>query len=478
MKHDVTFQRDDYDQSLYAWTLADDVVAGQSAVKSKKTVYLPKPNPCDLSVENSKRYDQYLARAVFYNATGRTLQGLVGAAFRKDPSLDVPSVLDYVSEDIDGAGISIYQQSQSALRGVLKKGRHALLVDYPQVEGQATRADMVSGRLRSTVVSIRPEQIVNWRTKKVGAEHKLSLIVICESVEEPTEDGFGVDVIEQYRVLRLETSYTQEIWRKNGKDKWVLYQEPVVILDGTGRAWDEIPITFIGSNNNDSTIDPSPMYDMAEINIAHYRNSADYEDSAYFVGQAQPWMAGLTEEWRDWMEKNGVYVGSRSPVLLPEGGQYGIAQAQPNTLVREAMQDKEQQLISLGARLVQPGTAVKTATQSQGEQEAEHSVLSLACSNVSDAYTKVLSWMARFMAANDAVEYQIQQDFVEQRLDAQMLTALVGAWQSGKYPESDLWDQLKKYGLIDPEKDDEAIREELDTQDQGLDLDGDIPAVN
>lgn len=153
---------------------------------------------------------------------------------------------------------------------------------------------MVSGRIRSTVVSIRADQIINWRTTKIGAEHKLSLVVISELVEEETSDGFGVDIVHQYRVLRLGNGYTQEIWRRSDKG-WVLYQEPIIIIDGSGQSWNEIPLTFVGSNNNDSVIDSSPLYDMAEINIAHYRNSADYEDSAYFVGQAQPWMSGLTE---------------------------------------------------------------------------------------------------------------------------------------------------------------------------------------
>lgn len=121
MKHDVTFQREDYEKALYAWSLVDDVVAGQSAVKEKRTAYLPKPNPSDTSAENKERYDQYLARAVFYNATGRTLQGLVGAAFRKDPTLNTTTALDYVLTDIDGAGVSIYQQSQSVVKSVLKE---------------------------------------------------------------------------------------------------------------------------------------------------------------------------------------------------------------------------------------------------------------------------------------------------------------------------------------------------------------------
>src|SRR5690554_3331080 len=109
MPNNVTFERDEYQGALYAWRVVDDVVEGQKAVKGKRTEYLPMPMPKDQSPENVARYDQYLGRAVLYGATGRTLQSLTGAAFRKVPVLESPDDLDYIEDDIDGAGLSIYQ---------------------------------------------------------------------------------------------------------------------------------------------------------------------------------------------------------------------------------------------------------------------------------------------------------------------------------------------------------------------------------
>lgn len=470
-EHDVTYQREEYARALPDWELVDDVVEGERAIKGRTVKYLPKPNPTDDSTENKKRYEQYLFRALFFNATGRTLQSLVGAAFRKVPTLEAPGVIDYCKADIDGAGISVYQQSQEVTRDVLKRGRHGLLVDYPQTSGESSRADMASGQIRATVASIGAKQIVNWRTAKMGAKHVLVLLVIHEMAEEVTEDGFGVESIEQYRVLRLDPVYTQEIWRKDANNDWVLWQAPFTVLNSSGQPWREIPFTFVGANNNDSAIDPSPMTDMAHINVGHYRNSADYEDSAYLVGQPQIWMAGLTEQWVQLLEEKGIYLGSRAPMLLPVDGSAGMLQAEPNTLCKEAMDQKEGQLLALGARLITPGSAVKTATEAQGETEAEHSVLSLAVSNVSEAYTKCLQWMLEFMGGNGTVEYAINQEFTKPNLDAQLLTALVQLWQTGKYPEADLFDQLRKYGLVDPEKDDDTIKDELEGQDGGLGLD-------
>lgn len=466
----VTFQRQEYIDAVPVWKVVSDVVAGQRKVKAAETEYLFKPNPLDASNENAGRYKQYLARAVFVNYTGRTLVGLLGAAYRKAPSINVPTALDYVLKDVDGKGNSINQQSQQTTKCVTAIGRHGLLVDLPKSEGAISKLDVDKGLHRPKIVKVKAEDITHWDFEKVGAEMRLSLVTISETYVE--RGKFSRKEIQQFRVLRLvEGIYHVEIWRKPADNGDFELVETYMPLDGYGKAWAEIPFTFVGSENNDAEIDPAPLLDLAELNLAHYRNSADYEDSAFICGQPQPWISGLDQNWRDHLEKAGIYLGSRAPMLLPEKGAFGIAQAKPNSQAREAMQDKEKAMVALGARIVQSGGAVKTATEAQDNSEAEHSTLSLIVENVSEAYTKCLVWMARFAkASEDNISYELSSEFAESSLDAQMLTALIAMWQSGKYPSTDLWDQLRKYGLIDPEKDDEEIREELDSESDGLDL--------
>ncbi|WP_312601073.1 DUF4055 domain-containing protein [Pseudomonas luteola] len=470
---DVTYTRPELTAALSRWRLVRDVCKGSEKIKGEKWHYLPRPNPEDKSEANRARYDSYLARAVFYNATGRTKNGLIGAVFTTWPTLKVPSLLQYVSEDIDGQGVSIYQQSQAVIGHLLETGRHGLLVDYPAIDGGASLADMQAGRIRATVTGYKAEDIINWRTRQVGGQHVLSLVVLKEKYEEDTADGFGQEVKDQYRVLRLtdEGRYAVEIWRNEGG--WNIFdaREPT---DGRGAAWTEIPFTFLGSQSNDANLDDAPLYDMAELNIAHYRNSADYEDSAYLVGQPQVYMAGLDEVWVQLLEDKGIYFGSRAILPLPQGGSAGILQAQPNTLAKEAMDAKERQMIALGARLIEQGSGAKTATQEQNENAAEHSVLSLVVSNVSEAYSKVLEWMGLFMNATGKMEYTLNQNFVRVRIDANLLANLIKGVQAGLIPQSDFWRQLRDYQLIDPEKKDDAIRDELETTSPGPALDDEV----
>jgi hypothetical protein len=144
-------------------------------------------------------------------------------------------------------------------------------------------------------------------------------------------------------------------------------------------------------------------------------------------------------------------------------------------MVKEAMNQKEAQAVALGARLIEQGGAVKTATQAAGEQDVQHSVLSLCVANVSEAYEMAFEAMLEFVGEAGAdVEFEINRQFVELKLDAPMLTALIDAWQSGKFPEGDLWANLRKYGIIDPEKTDEDIKDELEASaPSGANLDDD-----
>lgn len=472
---EVDFKREDYKDSLKDWGLVEDVCAGERTVKQKTEAYLPKPNPQDNSKENQKRYDQYVLRAVFFPATERTLTGLVGAVFTESPVLTVDSGLGFIEKDSDGKGVSLDQQAQKVLAAVMKKGRAGLLVDYPKVEGGASKADMQKGGIQANILHVSADQIINWRVERVGGQYRLSLVVISEQVEEVKEDGFGTESIDQIRALRLiDGVYIVEIYRAGDKGKWVLH-DSMMPQTGSGGPWSEIPFTFVGAENNDPDIDPAPLLGLANLNLAHYRNSADYEEGVYMHGQ--PTLAldigNFDQGDFEKANPNGVVVGSRGGLILGGGGSAQLMQMDANGAAFEAMSHKEKQMVALGARLIEKGSAVKTATQERNENAEEHSVLSLAAANISDAYTKALAWIGRFMNATENGTYELSQEFASLDLDGPTLNGLVALFNTGKWPERDFWNRLRKGGLIDAEKSDEQIKEELETSDDGLGLDDD-----
>ena len=469
MSNEVEYQREDYKYSLKDWTLVDDVCAGQRKVKEGGESYLPRFTASSDKDEDDKRYKQYKRRAVFHPMTGRTLKVLTGLAFTKKPGLEANSIITDRAQDIDGQGISLEQQSKAVTSEVLKKGRHALLVDYPSVDGGISKAQRDAGLVRGVIISIPAANVINWETVRVGSQHKYSLVVIRER-EAEKKGEFEAEYKTQYRVLRLTDGiYTVQIYIE--KDSGYEPQELVIVKDGRGNSFKEIPFSFVGSENNDQAIDEMPMLDMATLNIAHYHNSADYEDSVFYSGQPQLVITGLTETWADRLEENEILIGSRQPLPLPENSDAKFIQPSPNTLVKEAMDNKVDMMAALGARLLEKGGKVKTATESDHDNRSEHSVLSGVVSNVSAAYTKCLSWLAQFENVPEDSSYSINQEFTEFTLSPEMLGALISAVQSGELPQSDFWQQLRKGGVIDADKEDDQIKQELEESVAGLNLD-------
>ncbi|SQB40255.1 Uncharacterised protein [Citrobacter koseri] len=120
--NDITFVRPEVRAALPVWKKIRDVCKGADAVKADGNAYLPYLDPSDKSSRNKKRNEAYIERAVFYAVTGNTKIGLMGLAFRKDPTLTAPEKLTYVQNNADGAGTSIYQQAQQVLENVLGGG--------------------------------------------------------------------------------------------------------------------------------------------------------------------------------------------------------------------------------------------------------------------------------------------------------------------------------------------------------------------
>lgn len=467
----VEFVRPEVTAKQSAWKLVRDCVAGSEAVKAGG--YVIPVNPHDTSPENRLRNEQRVRRAVFFNATGRTLPALLGIAFGKWPEVKLPPGLEHLLDDADGAGVGLINQSQSVVSEVLQTGRAGLLVDYPSGGRGLTVAEAEARGLRPTIQLYPAEQIINWRTEKVGARNLLTLVVLREGYEQWSGDGFELETKTQYRALRIINGrYVQQVYRESsttGKWEIVATYEPT---DGSGRPWTEIPFTFVGATNNDATPDQPPLFDLADLNIAHFRNSADHEESLFFAGQAMYWVSGADAEWAAEMQKLGVYVGSRSILPVPQGGQAGILQAEAVSGLSEEMKHKVELMAQLGARLIAPGEAKRTATEAASDDKTSHSVLSIVCDNVSDAYRRALRWVAQFANAGGEVDFTISTEFSGVQFDAAQMGQALAAVQSGKLPLSDFWTYCRSIGLIAADKSDDEIRDEIDAEGPALGIIG------
>lgn len=479
----VEYIRPELAERLPVFSRIRDCVQGQEAVKRKGALYLPEPDTWAVEFPGayaSARYSAYLLRAVFYGVTGRTLAGLTGQVSLKPATIKVPSLLDPIVKDATGTGIPLENLGLTAVSEVLQTGRAGLLADYPTRDGQpTTRAEQASGDVRATLTLYRAEDVINWRVTQRNAKAVLSLVVLREKYD-ASDDGFKIERKDQYRVLRLDGTYSVEIWRNEGTWTIVSSTRPT---DGAGNPLREIPFTFIGSENNDPSIDPAPLEDMAELNIAHYRNSADYEESVFVVGQPTPVVSGIDEAWWTNVLKEQIRFGSRSGIPLPVDATFALVQAEPNNLAFEAMKHKEEQMKGLGAKLVEITKVQRTATESVQDEVSETSVLSRTVNNVSSGFLWCLEWAAIFSgittinrdekdADKKLVNFELNTDFDFSNMSAEEINAAISAWQQGAISFTEMRTSIRKSGLAS-QNDDQALKDIRDEKMESIRLFGD-----
>lgn len=478
----VAFTHTSYDDLLPIWTKIRDCIAGQEKVKSKKDVYLPRPNPADMSAENLARYDSYVQRAVFYNFTGRTHAGMVGQVMSEDPKVDLPTEIELFNTDIDGEGVGLAQQATETLGDVIAYGRAGLLADYPvREEGQETTvAELRSAEIRPTITTWNPWDIINWRTIKIGGQVKLCLVVLTEEYV-TDDDGFETETDKQWRVLRLDEQglYVMEEWIENPWKEgdyiikplgdWVVggtnylgaaspkedpdgkygYEKIAQYFptDAAGKRMDYIPFCFIGVRTNSANPSMPPLRDLANLNIAHYCNSADYEESTFMVGQPTPVLTGLTEDWVRNVLKGIVALGSRAAIPLPEGASASLLQPEPNLLPKEAMEHKERQAQALGARLTEMKTVQRTATEASADAASETSILSSITNNVSAAYRQVMWYAQLFINATakaEDISFQLNTVYTIVSGTAQERAQIIAEWMQGAITDEEMRASLRR----------------------------------
>ena len=438
----IGFIRKEVVSKLKKWELVDHCVEGEDVIKKKGELYLPKPEANTDTTKNDAQFKKYLLRAVFFPVTGRTLEGLIGQVFSKAVTTDFASSFDTLETDVDGAGTTLEQQSKQALMSTLKNGRCGLLSDFPTIEAGTvpTRADVESGRIRPRIILYQPQQIINWREMVVGGETQISLLVLKEQKDVST-DKFEIKCQPRWRVYELnELGQVQvTVWKlvSTGEDatkseEYEVETEPTLVIGSNKQALARIPFAFIGATNNDSTVDEPPLYPLACLNVAHYRNSADYEQSLFIAGQPTPVFTGLTDQWVKDHIKGQVMLGSQNAVSLPPGSTAELLQAAPNSMPMEGMEHKEDQMKAIGAKLIEPGATKQTATEAEIEETSEASVLSSVAKNVSAAYQLAFYFCSLFgeEVSKDDILINLNSEFQVMGLNAQERQEVVSAWQA------------------------------------------------
>lgn len=494
-----------FDEALPKWNRMRAVLAGEDAVKNAREAYLPM-----LGGQSAGDYDAYRCRALFFNATTRTRDGFAGMIFRKPPAMKLPESLKPLETDCDMAGQTFGDYMKAITDEVIGVGRAGTLIDYNDTEARP-----YLGRYQA-------EQIINWRFERINGRHMLSLLVLSEEADPmapidslgeapaateakltlpfvthgqftgPMEvlqrpgaelDEFAEKYVDQIRVYRLTQSATQteaatvagqskivptmevlcDVYRKlNEKKEFELIGS--ITPKRKGKPLPEIPFVFHGPRDAKPEIERPPLEDIAQINLSHYRSSADLEHGRHFTGLPTAWVAGFPKDTELKIGSSVAWVSTdptAKAAFLEFTGQ-GLS------ALKEALEQKEGQMAVLGARMLDaPKKAAETAEAMTIRASGEGSVLTNIAGSLSQSFTLVLKWALWWQGTadkklsdiGDAVSVVLNTDFSALKLDAPAVIALVKTWQGGAMSLDSLVYVLKQGEYGHPDR---SVQDEID----------------
>lgn len=472
----VDTQHPTYKAMLPTWRMCRDMAGGQRAVHAAGETYLPK-----LSGETKADYDARKARALFFNATWRTIAGLSGMLMRKPPTVKLSALAEAMLADVTQSGIPFNNLAASVVEECLTVGRVGLMVDYParDVAAELTIAQVEAEGLRPKVVLYQTESILNWGSRWIKNKSVLSKVVLKESAEIPdAKDEFVVTTETRYRVLDLAPvgdvlAYRVRVFKKEGVAD-VLVEGPSFPLMN-GKPLEFIPFQFIGVDGTTPNVEEPPLVDLVYANWSHYLSVADIEHGAHKTALPQPWISGI-----DTPAAAGPDSPAPKPPVFYMGGSHIWTFPNPESTagmleyngvgleaIEKRLERKEKHMAVLGARMLEDQKkGVETAEVAGMHRSGEQATLSSQGNTAGMGLRQVLAWFDQWAGGEggESVECALNDEFLPTKMTPQELAGLVSAWQMGALSPEELFRNMQAGGVIAEEVDYETHTAQIENQ--------------
>ena len=437
----VDTKHSEYHEYYEIWERCEAAAEGQDEIHEYGVKYLPR-----LSGQNDAEYFAYKQRALYYNATNRTINGLTGMLFMRPETIEAPAAMDSIIADVTMGGLSLHQFAEIIAEEVITIGRIGVLIDYPPIVNAVTLAQAQAQGARPYATMYDAESIINWKTGRISNVEQLTLVVLEEENEIPV-DEFESKCEPQWRVLDLVNgAYRQRVFRKDKRGEFILVEE--IYPQINGRVINKIPFEFFGVRDNSPCVDKPPLLDLVDVNLSHYRTTADYEHGLHFTGLPTPVVTGYYSDDKS----ASLRIGSGTAWLLPDPQSkafYLEFTGQGLGELREALRSKEAMMATLGARILAPEKRAAEAAQTANiHRSSENSVLASIAQSISVGLTHIMEWLRDWSNITGEVKVELNRDFIPNSMTAQDVDSLVKSWQSGAISHETLFENLVAGDII------------------------------
>ena len=412
-----------------------DAIDGETAVKDKKEIYLPRPpgmaasrliNGRPGSSFQDERYKFYLGFAEFPEIIGPTIDGLQGLIHEKPPEIELPDAMDYLLKDATPDGETIEDLWERITREVISVGRLNLLHDVGQ-------DDLVR------FCTYNAESLINWRLapKREGGAAQMAVL---KEIQAEEKDEFQVSKVDYYRELRLiDGVYATRRWVADEEGKLDFIKDETTDEDGWfvpvlfGRALLSIPIDIINAAGEGFTYGPIPVMPMVRRAYSIYRLSADYKRALYHAGEPQPVIFGVDNPDEVPREIGGdsvwVFSNPEARAELLEATGLSIP------LARQAIDDEYKRFHEEGGRLREQEQGPESGEALRRRENVKQVTTKSLVINAGSQFEGALKHLGRTIGlgedAIEAIMFKPNLDFAEPTMPPEEFNQLVDAKLKG-----------------------------------------------
>lgn len=431
---------DGYNNAIRKITIVRDFAKGSDAVKAKGEEYLPK-----LGGQTPDSYESYKTRGYLIPAVSPTAKAIKGSIMRKPPMFD-PVGAEYLLSDFNGAGVSVNEFVGDMITELLYAGGVGYLIEYSDAP---------------YAKSYTRENIVNFSSDYIVLSQQYTM-------QDP-DDKYVQKTLTEYLELTFDENgnYIQNLWREKGK-KYVIIE--TTTPTNRGEALKVIPFVYasVGKTGIKDT-DPILLH-LANVNHDQYLLSTDHRHGLHWAALPTMFLFGSLLDEDGNKKQITVGAGSANHIddsdarveLLEFTGQ-GLAS------IKAAVDDDISTMASIGAKmLTNESGGVKAAETARIDASSETATLSIIANSVDSAMRSVLMLITDWLNIGE-IDFAINRDFIDVKLDPQALTALLQTWQSGGMSLHSFLYQLEKGELLPPKI---TAEDEVDRIDSlGVDFD-------
>lgn len=397
------------------WELCRDTYAGSRVVKKQGIKYLPQPSKMDY-----RQYDAYVKRSLFFNAIGGTVDGIQGLIWRRAPTIELNSRIEYLNElaTVDGDSLTMLMQNISKELAIT--GKYLVLIDFNE-----------SGEV--LFCCYPAESILNWKYSILNNRKVLTKIVLYEDHYSNNDEIIREIILEDNTAIH-------NIYRKKADNDSFDLQDTLV-PQFHGKTATEIPLHIFDMGK-------MPLLDLAEVNISHYQSSADLEHGRHLTA-----LPTLILYLLDKLSKSEMNLGSGGGEVFQVGEKIEMLEFKGSGLnyLESALVRKEEQMASLGAKMLEiKPRAAETAETLRLRQAGEVSKLTNIVNATEYGMNKLLKIASDWMGIAGDSHVEINKDFFDGKMSSSELHELVLSWQSGALPTQALAHQLKKGEMLSP----------------------------